>query len=92
MAEKARHDCSPQSGNAHILDYELFAEVSTRFLRVEQVPTPLMTEIYYRLRRSVIEDSVVRPDKLATLLNAGVEDKLVIGEGTRQYKMLIKVS
>jgi len=92
MTKKARHDCSPQAGNAHIPAYELFAEVLARFLGIEKVPAPLVTEIRYGLGRPVVEDGVVRPYKLAALLNAGVEDKLIIGERTRQPKMSVKVS
>ena len=83
MTKKARHDCSPQAGNAHISVYEFFAEVLTRFLSIEEVSAPLVTEICYRLGRPIIEDSIVRPYKLVPLLNAGVEDKLIIGERTR---------
>ena len=92
MAEKARHDCSPQAGNAHIPVYEFFAEVLTRFLGIEEVPAPLVTEICYRLGWPIIEGGIVRPYKLATLLNTGVEDKLIIGERTRQHKVSVKVS
>ncbi len=92
MTEKAKHDCSPQVGNAHIPTYELFAEVLARFPGIEEVPAPLVTEICYRLRRPIVEDGVVRPYKLATLLNTGVEDKLIIGERTGQRKMTTKIS
>jgi len=92
MTEKARHDCSPQAGKAHILAYKLFAEVLARFLGIEEVPAPLVTKICHRLGRPVVEDGIVRPCKLATLLNTGVEDKLIIGERTRQGKVLAKVS
>ena len=79
MTKKARHDCSPQSGNAHISAYKLFAEVLTRFLSIEEVPAPLVIEICYRFGRPIIEDGVVCPYKLAALLNTGIEDKLIIG-------------
>jgi hypothetical protein len=92
MTEKAKYDCSPQTGNAHILAHELFAEVLARFPGIEEVPVPLVTEICHRLGRPIIEDGIVCPHKLATLLNARVEDKLIIGERTRQRKKLAKVS
>jgi hypothetical protein len=45
MMQNARHDCSPQAGNAHIPVYQVFAKVLTRFAGVEEVPAPLVAEI-----------------------------------------------
>ncbi len=92
MAKKARHDRSPQTGNTHVQVYQFFAEVLTRFIGVEEVPAPLVTEVCNRLGRSIIEYIVVSPYKLAALLSAGIEDKLVIGEREWQNKLLVKVS
>ena len=90
--QNAIHDCSPQAGNAHFPAYQLFAEVLARFLGIEEVPTPLVTEICHRLGRPIVEDGVIRPYKITTLLNAGIEDKLIIGERTGQREMSEKVS
>jgi len=92
MTGKTRHDCSPQTGNAHFPAYQLFSEVLARFLSIEEIPAPLVTEICYRLGWSIVEDGVICPYKLETMLNTGIEDELIIGERTGQREMSEKVS
>ena len=92
MTGKTRHDCSPQTGNAHFPVYQLFSEVLARFLSIEEIPAPLVTEICYRLGWSIVEDGVICPYKLETMLNTGIEDELIIGERTRQHELLVEVS
>jgi hypothetical protein len=91
MAKQARHDGSTQTGNAHIPAYQFFAEVLARFPGIEEVPAPLVTEIRHRLGRPIVEDGIISPYKLATLLNTGIEDELVIGKRTGQHELSVKV-
>jgi hypothetical protein len=92
MTGNAGHDGLPQAGNAHLLRYQASAKVLMRPVGVEEVPAPLVAEICYRLGQPIVEDGIVRPYDLATLLNAGVEDKLIISVRAWQEKMLIEVS